>query len=163
MKNPVNEFHLEKVNDNEWKLFSVSLKGNFVHQFRLVQDGEPVLSKFTYQNPYVSQPLKFYMYVKKGEEGEKGAVSNIKLTVNNHAELLISGEFRPNDYLYCDGENVYLCDDGWKIKKTIPVGKIPKIKNGDNQITVFSEFKGNKPLIEMEFKTFSQPETVKGR
>jgi hypothetical protein len=103
------------------------------------------------------------MYVKKGEEGEKGAISNIKLTVNNHAELLISGEFRPNDYLYCDGENVYLCDDCWKIKKTIPVGKIPKIKNGDNQITVFSEFKGSKPLIEMEFKTFSQPETVKGK
>lgn len=163
MKNPENEFHLEKVNDNEWKLYSVNLKGNYVHKFRLVQDGEPVVSNCNFQNQYESQPLQFYFYVKQGEESKNGTVSNIKLTVNNYAELLIPGEFQPNDNLYCDGEKIYLCDNCWKIKQTIPVGKLPKVKNGENQISILSDFKGNKPLIEMEFKTLSQPEVVKGK
>ena len=141
----------------------MNLKGNYVHKFRLVQDGEPVISDFTFQNPYESQPLQFYFYVKQGEEGKNGVVSNIKLTVNNYMELVIPGEFHPDDNLYCDGERIYLCNNCWKIKATIPVKNLPKAKNGSNQIKVLSDFKGNKPIIEMEFKTFSQPETVKGR
>ncbi len=162
LRNPENEFHLKRVNDNEWELYSVNLQGNYLHQYRLVQTGEPVISRFTVKNPYESQPIQFYFYIKPGAVGRNGVVSNISLTVN-HSELLIPGKFQPGDKLYCDGKEIFLCDNTWNVRETIPVKRLPELRNGDNQITVSSDFEGNSPLVEMEFKTYSKPEIVKSK
>ena len=36
MKNPNNEFHLEKAGDNVWNLYEVTLKGDNVHKLSLI-------------------------------------------------------------------------------------------------------------------------------
>ena len=59
LQNPKNEFHLEKAGQDKWQLFEVNLKGGYIHKFRLVQDGEPVLSSYNFNNPYESQPMQF--------------------------------------------------------------------------------------------------------
>ncbi len=63
MQNPKNEFHLEKVSDSEWKLYQLKLNSGYSHRFRHVQDGEPVLSKWKYSNPYDNQAIQFYMNI----------------------------------------------------------------------------------------------------
>lgn len=161
LQNPKNEFHLEKVSNSEWKLYQLKLKDGYSHSFRHVQDGEPVISNWKYNNPYDNQNLQFYMYVNAGSDGANGSISNIKIEINNYTELLINETLKPKDKLYCDGKKVYLCDDGWKIKKELVVSKIPKLKKGDNNLVVMCDFKGNKPVIEMDLKTVGKAETVK--
>ncbi len=163
LQNPKNEFHLEKAGENEWNLYAVNLKGGYFHMFRLVQDGEPVISKYQFNNPYESQPIQFYMTINAGEEGDIGSVSNIKIDINNYTELLLPVTLKPKDRLYCDGKKVYLCDSGWKIRKELALKKLPKLKTGENSLVVSCEFQGNKPLIEMAFKTVGKPEIVKGK
>ena len=103
------------------------------------------------------------MTIKTGEEGVNGTVSNIKIEINNYAELLIPATLKPKDRLYSNGEKVFLCDSGWKIMKELEVKKLPKFKKGENNLAVMCDFKGNKPLIEMAFKTVGKPEIVKAR
>lgn len=160
LQNPKNEFHLEKVGENKWRLFNVNLKGGYIHKFRLVQDGEPVMSNYKFNNPFESQSIQFYIMIKAGEEGVNGSITNLKIEVNNYTELLIPATLRPKDQLYCDGENIYLCDASWKIKKELDVKKLPNVKNGGNSLVVMCDFDGNKPLIEMAFKTIDTPEMV---
>jgi hypothetical protein len=161
LQNPKNEFHLEKVSDSEWKLYQLKLKSGYSHTFRHVQDGEPVISKWKYNNPYDNQNLQFYMFVNAGSDGANGSVSNIKIEINNYTELLIEETLKPKDRLYCDGKKVYLCDGGWKVKKELAVKKLPKLKKGDNNLVVMCDFKGNKPVIKMDIKTFGKAEVVK--
>ena len=163
LQNPKNEFHLEKAGKNEWNLYSVHLNGGYVHKFRLVQDGEPVISKYQFSNPHESQPVQFYMIIKAGEDGANGSISNIKIEINNYTELLIPEILKPKDRLYSDGKKVYLCDSGWKIRKELSLKKLPTFKNGENSLTVNCDFQGNKPLIEMAFKTVGKPEIVKSK
>ena len=163
LQNPKNEFHLEKAGENEWNLYDVNLKGRYFHMFRLVQDGEPVISKYQFNNPYESQPIQFYMTISAGDEGDIGSVSNIKIDINNYTELLLPVTLKPKDRLYCDGKEVYLCDSGWKIRKELALEKLPKLKTGENSLVVNCDFQGNKPLIEMAFKTVGKPEIVKGK
>lgn len=160
LQNPKNEFHLEKAGENKWRLFDVNLKGGYIHKFRLVQDGEPVLSNYKFNNPFESQPMQFYITIKAGEEGANGRVSNLKIEINNYTELLIPMTLKPKDRLYSDGEKVYLCDAGWKIRKELDVNKLPNFKKGENSLAVMCDFDGNKPLIQMAFKTVGMPEEV---
>lgn len=39
--------------------------------------------------------------------------------------------------------------------------KLPNLKNGENELDVTCDFQGDKPSIEMAFKTVGKPEVVK--
>jgi len=161
LQNPKNEFHLEKVNDSEWKLYSLKLNSGYFHRFRDVQEGEPLVSKWKYSNPYDNQAMQFYMTIKAGEDGANGTISNLKIEVNNYSELIIEESLIPNERLYCNGKKVYLCDGGWKVKKELVVKKIPKVNKGENTLVVMCDFKGDYPVIEVDLKTVSEAEVVK--
>jgi len=161
LQNPKNEFHLEKAGEDEWKLYSVNLREGYSHMFRLVQDGEPVVSKFIFDNPHERQPLQFYFTIKAGEDGTDGSLSDINIEINNYIEFSIPNTLKPNDRLYCNGQKVYLCDSSWKIKKELEVDKLPNLKSGENEFAVTCNFHGDKPSIEMAFKTVGKPEVVK--
>ena len=104
--------------------------------------------------------MQFYIRVEAGDEGANGSISNLKIEVNNYTELLIPTTFKPKDRLYSDGEKVYLCDTGWKVIKDLEVKKLPNLKSGENSLAVMCDFNGNKPRIEMAFKTVDNPEMV---
>ena len=75
MKDPLNEFHLEKTGDNSWNLYPVKLFRGFEHKYRDVQTGEPVSSKFPVNNPFKEQPLQFYISAAASENDMSSAVS----------------------------------------------------------------------------------------
>ncbi|MBK9390999.1 MAG: hypothetical protein IPN68_12675 [Bacteroidetes bacterium] len=162
MKNPKNEFHLEKTGDKSWNLYSVKLSRGFVHKFRYVQTGEPVTTKFTVENPFEEQPLQFYATATGSAADQSSSVSHLQFKINDYQVLEMSVSLKKDDRIICDREKVYLCDNFWKRLKVISDGKIPVLAKGNSEIVVTSEFSNsNAPELAIEFKSSGSPEAVK--
>lgn len=160
MKNPKNEFHLEKVNEKTWNLYDVTLQGGNIHKFRLVQAGEPLLGKFVFTNPYDKQPVQFYGKVLPGDE-VNGKLSQLLLTIEGNAPIRISADLKAGNKLYCNGQNVYVCDEHWNILSAHPLSNVIEWNKGENKITAQCEFSSAKaPSIELEFKVLGNKEKI---
>jgi hypothetical protein len=161
MKDPKNEFHLEKTGDNSWNLYPVKLLRGFEHKYRDVQTGEPVSSKFSVNNPFKEQPLQFYVSAAASENDQSSAVSNIRFKINNYQTMDLTVSLKTGDRLICDGQKVYLCDKYWKKVRSIYEGKIPVVETGNSEIVVNSEFSGSgSPKLQIEFKAVGEPVKV---
>lgn len=160
MKNPKNEFHLEKVSEGAWNLYDVTLQGKNTHKFRLVQSGEPLLSKFAFTNPYDKQPVQFYANVLPGDD-TNGKLSQLRLTVEGNAPIEVPVELKAGNKLYCDGQNVYVCDEHWNTLSTHPLTNTIQWGKGENKITAQCEFLSAKaPMVELEFKALGNKEQI---
>jgi len=161
LKNPKNEFHLEKLGENSWNLYPVNLLRGFQHKFRQVQTGEPVASNYIVNNPFKEQRIQFYISVDAAEGNRTSTVSNIELIFNNYQTLDINESLRAGDRVYCDGERIYLCDNTWNKKKVLETNNLPIFENGDNQVSITSAFSKDSPLhLEIEFKSIGEAERV---
>ncbi len=162
MKDPKNEFHLEKTGDDSWSLSPVKLLRGFEHKYRQVQTGEPVSSKFKFNNPFDEQPLQFYISALPAGEDLASNVSHIQLKINDYQTLELNANLRAGDRVCCDGQKVYLCDKNWMKREIISNEKIPLIGSGDSEVVVTSEFSGpGAPKLAFEFKSVGKPENVK--
>lgn len=160
MKVPTNEFHLEKTGEGSWNLYDVNLKGGFEHKFRLVQSGEPLVSKFKFDNIYAVQPVQFYVNI----DGEGGSISNLVLDINSFQPIKIEGELRADDRVWSDGKAIYVCDKFWKTKRSYPLAKTPMWDKGENTVVASCDFSGaTSPVISVEFKSYSEPQAVKAK
>ncbi len=163
MKDPKNEFHLEKTGNDSWNLYPVKLTQGFEHKYRDVQTGEPVSSSFIVNNPYEEQPLQFYISAASTENDPSSTVTHIQFKINNYRTLDMNVSLRSGDRIICDGNKVYLCDKTWNKIMVISDDKIPMLGNGNAGIVVTSEFTGaSSPKLSIEFKTVGKPERVKG-
>jgi hypothetical protein len=162
MKDPKNEFHLEKTGDNSWNLYPVKLMRGFEHKFRDVQTGEPVSSAFTINNPFNEQPLQFYIKAIPVEGDLTSTVAHIQLKINNYQTIELNAALKAGNCIFCDGKDVYLCNKTWEKLGVINEGKIPVLEKGNSGVVVTSEFTGSSsPKLEIEFKTVGQPDKVK--
>lgn len=163
MKNPKNEFHLEKTSDNVWNLYEVTLKGDNVHKYRSVQTGEPLLSKFTFDNPYDNQPVQFYATVLPGEDKD-GKIKNMQILVEGNAPIEIPAELKAGCKIYGDGKNVYVCDAYWHTLSEYPLSTSVAWSKGNNKVSVQCDFSSSKaPSVNVEFKALGNKETVMGK
>ena len=161
MKNPKNEFHLEKTGESSWNLYPVNLRRGYEHNFRMVQTGEPVANKFVVNNPYKDQPLQFYITARAVDNNLAANVFHIKFDIDNYQTMEINSPLKAGDRVLCDGQKVYLCDNTWNKLSIISNDKIPVLKKGNTEIIVTSEFSGTKsPKLEIEFESFGEPEKV---
>lgn len=162
-KNPKTEFHLVKKSENSWDLFPVSLHGGFEHKYRQLQTGEPVKSKFKVSNMNGVQPFRFYVTAAAVEGNKTATVSNIVIEVNNYQSIELNESLKAGDKLFCDGKAIYLCDATWNKIKEIKSAKLPQWSEGDNEITVSSDFSDNQaPVLKLEFKSVGKAEHVGG-
>ena len=158
MKDPKNEFHLEKTGDNSWNLFEVKLQRGFEHKYRDVQTGEPVSSGFSLNNPFDEQPLQFYISVLASENNISSTVSAIQIKINNYQTMMLDASLKAGDRIICDGRKVYLCDRYWKKVRTVYEGKIPVVEKGKSEIAITSEFSSSgSPKLQLEFKSVGAP------
>lgn len=162
MQNPKNEFHLS-ITDGGWNLYDVNLQKDNVHKFRNLQTGEPLVSKYVFENDFEEQAVQFYAYILPGDD-KNGKISNLVLMVNDFQPVAISGTLEAGDKIYCDGSNVYVCDTFWKKKSSQPISVKPVWLKGKNTTTISCDFSGDKaPIVSFEYKALSVPEFVKAK
>lgn len=163
MKNPKNEFHLQKINDSEWGLYDVLLKGGNEHKYRLVQAGEPLQSKFVFNNTYAKQPIQFYLYVTP-QEDKNATIDKLEILINGNEPIIVSETLQAGDKLCCDGLNLYICDSFWNTRATVGIKTASDWENGKNEVTVRSAFSNPKaPSLQMEFKAYGDMEKITGK
>ncbi|MDR3260373.1 MAG: hypothetical protein LBT78_00910, partial [Tannerella sp.] len=161
MKNPKNEFHLEKAGANQWRLYPVTFKRNLEHTFREVQTGEPIATTLTFDNPYDSQPVQFYVTARSADGNTTATVNRLTIEFNNYHSIEINEPLKAGDKLYCDGKCIYLCDGQWNKLRPVYSDKIPAWNTGDNNLVIKSTFSGNQaPTLIFELKSLGKAEDV---
>ncbi|MGJ7029690.1 hypothetical protein [Niabella hirudinis] len=161
MKDPKNEFHLERQTEKSWALYPIKLSRGFQHQYREVQTGEPLESSFQVVNPFEKQSLRFYITAVPVQNDPGATVSQIRLKVNGYQTLTLDVELRAGERIYCDGKKIYQCDNNWNKIKELNSGSIPVLEKNNNEVQVAAAFSSaTAPKLEIEFKSAGAAEIV---
>ncbi len=82
LKNPDNEFHLKRINENEWELQAFT-KFSFEHENLLVQPGQPTYSEWNFENKGKEQAFIIKLLAK----GNEGVLKNPVIELDNFYEI----------------------------------------------------------------------------
>ena len=159
LKNPKNEFHLEKRDEGKWTLHQYAMSPVFTREKFERQPGEPTHTTWNLQYPWKEQPLQFRMQI----TGETGSVKNIKMQIDKYKELLFPIELAFGESLVCDGtETIRLYDKNGKPKGSFKLqNKPPSVAPGAHIILIDSDFAGDEsPKIEVQFKGLDKMEKI---
>ena len=158
MKNSVNEFHLEKINNREWNLYQMNISEKFTHKAGQKQPGEPSSSVWTFSQKGDKQPLRFVLEI----IGEEGTVSKTSLLIDDYIEITIPGELKTGQTLICEGyKALSLYDDKGKFIKSIEIPSLPCLDKGSHKIIFNTKFSRNDGMeTRFEAKSFGLPEKV---
>jgi hypothetical protein len=159
LKDASKEFHLEKLAENAWELSQYSRSAAFKREKFIRQPGEPTYSKFTYEQPWSEQPLQFQLNV----TGSAGAVKQIKLQVDNYADIDLPVQLVAGESLVADGsQQVLVYDAAGRLRQTLALAKpMPRMAPGSHTITIDNQFEGvTPPMLEMACKGLISREKI---
>jgi hypothetical protein len=160
LKDPKNEFHLEKAGENVWNLFQVKTVGSFTHVKTERQPGEPANARWDFDIGSFRQPLQFRMDIMGGS----GSVSNFRIILDGYFDISLCQELAPGETVICDGTDILrIYDNKGKLKNTVKLqSSPPEVNTGSHRITFSCEFLGDEsPKVEFALKSFNHPEIVK--
>lgn len=158
LRNPKNEFHLEKIAAGKWTLHTYALSPLFTREKFERQPGEPTHTIWNYQQTWREQPLQFRMNV-TGDDG--ASVRNIKIQIDRYKEILLPWEVKTGETVVLDAsETIRLYDKNGRPKKTfVPDGGVPVLAAGAHNIVIDSQFAGD-AFIEVQFRGMDKAEQV---
>ncbi len=159
LKDPKNEFHLEEVSEGKWNLYQYTTSPVFVRKEFERQPGEPTHTTWNFQQDWKEQLLQFQLNV----SGKEGSVNNIKLQVDNYAEINLPIELLPGESIVCDGtKTIRIYDKNGKPKNKFEMPALPPVVSpGGHTIIIDCSFTGEpSPNIEMQFKGLDKMEVV---
>ncbi len=151
LKNPKNDFHLEKINEGKWSLIQFDSSPVLVREKFVRQPGEPTHTVWEYNQTWKEQPMQFRLYVK----GKEGTVGNINMQIDNYAEINLALELNAGETVICDGGESLKCyDKNGKLRDTYKLTSKPLIlSKGSHTIKINCTFSGEEPpAIEMQLK-----------
>jgi hypothetical protein len=156
LKNPENDFRLEKENQN-WKLYSFK-KYKFEHEAKTLQPGEPTFSKWEFINGESEQPLNFTMTI----IGNEGKIINPWIEIDGYFLMELSGEYEAGFSLVCDGKSTKLYNKkGEFVREIVLKQSIPSLKTGKHTIKFDCKFPEATDLkIRFVTKTMGSPEVI---
>ena len=156
LKNPENDFHLEKDNQG-WKLYPFH-KFRFEHAKQLLQPGQPTFSEWNIVNTDADQPLNFTLTFM----GKSGAVSDPWIELDGYFKINLPGEYEAGNTIVCDGTTLKMYNSKGSFKKDIPIQQaIPGLKTGKHIIKFGCEFQEDNELTNrFIIKTISSPEII---
>jgi len=162
LKNPNNEFHLEKTSDSTWNLHQFALSPVFVRQKLERQPGEPTHTIWNYKQEWPSQPLQFRLSL----VGNQGSAGQFKLIIDQYNEIELPVTLNAGESLVCDrSTTLRIYDkDGKPKEKRILDKPLPVLNSGNHMIIIDSKFTGeDPPKIEMQFKGISKMDKIQSR
>jgi hypothetical protein len=131
LKDPKNEFHLEKITDEEWKLYPIVLSAPLIHEQKLLQPGQPAYSEWSFINPGEDQPLQIILEWKDGT----GKISNPVIIIDNYSEMIIPVILQAGERLFIDGTTLArVYNKEGKQSASMNISQIPILKKGVNQV-----------------------------
>jgi len=154
MENLDNEYHLESVSENSWKLFPIG-SNIFNHTKKVRQPGGPLSSTFNFENKFNKQPLIFTIKL-----DEETTCRNIEVELDNYKKVTFPITLSKSQMLRYEGSNqATLYDKNWNVIRTINVDiKSVEIEKGNHSLTVDCDFLSNeKSKIKIEIKTIGEP------
>lgn len=157
MEDIKNEFHLVPDYENIWILYQYKID-RFEHQQKVRQPGEPVHSKFQFENPYKSQALQFIITAPK-----ESAISNLSFDIDNFKKIKLETTIPAQHHLkYEGGSEATLFTPEWKKVKTISIDKSQfQIAKGDHSLIFDCQFenKGGS-IVKLEMKTINDGDKI---
>ena len=96
-------------------------------------------------------------------KGKSGTVSNIKMQLDNYAEINLPIELKAGESIVCDGsENIHLYNEHGQPKGEYKMSLPPPVvSSGAHLIIIDCAFGGEEPpKIEMQFKGLNKMETI---
>jgi len=150
------EFHLEAVNEKEWKLSQIkSFKSSHLKLEK--QPGEPTFTSLEIENPYHTQALQFILQAINED------VSDIGLVLDNYKTFEIPGRLKKGEILKYKGSgNILKYSETWQILDEIPVDSEKlQLNQGNHKLTVDCNFTGEEDAeLKLELRLFSEVETI---
>jgi len=160
LKDPANEFHLEKIGEGAWELSRMLLSPVFTRERVERQPGEPTSTTWRMEQTWAEQPLQFRLTV----NGKSGAVRKIVLQVDRFAPITIPGELAAGESVVYDGSaelRVYDALGKPKARHTLTVTP-PRLSAGVHDVVMDSEFAGDEPpVVQVQFKGRGAGEVVR--
>ncbi len=159
LKNPKNEFHLEKVGDQEWRLYPYYTSQPFTHTKRDLQPGEPTHSTWSFESQHESQPLQFTLEVR----GQNGEIVDPVLTLDQFVELKLPLSLKANERLVMDGSTVRVYDEKGKQRSSLILEHVPTVGKGFHTIKFNTQYSDDEisPEVVVIFKSMGNGEVVK--
>lgn len=162
MRSLKNEFHLERVGEQSFKLTPV-FNSYFLHKQQIKQPGEPSYSVFQLTNhQQVQTPAFIISMVPTKEPDADVTFSNPTIIINNHDAVVVPVTMGTKDILYCDGKTIKLYSKNWVLKNEIVLtGKLPVMSNGENRIQFNGTYSGeNGADVKIEIRLKGAAENV---
>ena len=160
LKDPANEFHLEKTSEGAWELSRMLLSPVFTRERVERQPGEPTSTTWRMEQTWAEQPLQFRLTV----NGKSGAVRKIVLQVDRFAPIAIPGELAAGESVVYDGSaelRVYDSSGKPKARHTLTAAA-PRLAAGLHDVVMDSEFVGDEPTtVQVQFKGRGAGEVVR--
>lgn len=159
LKNPKNDFHLEKAGEGKWSLSQYAASPVFVREKFIRQPGEPTHTTWNYNQQWKEQPLQFRMNV----SGKEGTVNNIKMQIDNYAEIKLPITLQAGESIVCDGTaTIYIYNKKGSLKDKLKIAALPPVvSSGVHTIIIDCSFDGEEPpKVEVQFKGLIKTEAV---
>jgi hypothetical protein len=159
LKDPKNEFHLEKTGEGRWNLHQYAASPVFTREHVERQPGEPTQTAWDFQQEWAAQRLQFRMTA----EGKEGTARDFRIQVDQYATIELPVELGAGESLVCDGTDVIQVYD--KLGKPKARHKLaalpPVVAPGVHKIIMDSAFGGDEPpRIELQFKGLGRVDAV---
>jgi hypothetical protein len=160
MKNPKKEFHLQRMNEQEWQLTEYHSSPVFIREFYIRQPGEPTATSFEYQQTWNDQPLQLRVYA----NGREGSARDIRLVFDNYNEITIPVELKAGESLVCNPKGeIRITNARGRLLRTLQLtATLPNVSKGLHKVVADCTFSGEEPpKIEIQFRGAVQSEMVK--
>lgn len=152
MEHTYNEYKLKTISDNSWELFHCKPE-RFKHLNVERQPGEPVVSKWTFENMYERQPIQFMIKA-------TAPISNITIEINNSKTITIPVSLKVGETIkYEGGDKISICNENWVVTRTIPAKSSDyEVSKGENNFIFSCKFSSSnvEDSASMEAKTFGE-------
>jgi len=157
LKNPENEFYLEKIKEGEWNLYQYVISEVFTHENQIKQPGEPTNALWDFKLTAEKQALQFKILV----NAKKGSISKTKIILDNYAEIEIPLEVKAGQTLICDETKLLrVYDEKGKQLSSLKLNNLPEIDKGNHQINFDTKFSDDDMKIEFTVKSIGIAEKI---
>ena len=159
MKDIDNEFRLKTLEENKWSLNQV-YTWHFTHESKVRQPGEPLFSKFEFENPVEEGTPGFII------TASDAAIDNITIEVNNSRQVGIPVVLNSGESIrFYGGEKAEILDETLNILRRVSLpSDIFQLKKGKQSIIFDCNFqnKGDEPAAKIELRISGKPEIIEG-